>query len=71
MIKIEPNILKRINTWLTPAFDAETQETMVSYLSANYGPKEDARRTSLDPLLMPKNPYKKILQPQVVNPKNK
>ncbi len=52
-------------------FDAETQETMVSYLSANYGPKEDARRTSLDPLLMPKNPYKKILQPQFVNPKNK
>jgi len=47
-------------------FDAETQETIVSYLNANYGPKEDARRSSLDPLLMPVNPYKKTLQPQVI-----
>lgn len=45
-------------------FDADTQETIVSYLTENYGPKEDARRYSLDPLLMPKNPYKKTLQPQ-------
>jgi len=46
-------------------FDADTQETIVSYLTENYGPKEDARRSSLDPLLMPKNPYKKTLQPQL------
>jgi len=42
-------------------FDAETQEIILSYLSVNYGPKEDARRSSLDPRLMPKNPYKKTL----------
>ena len=46
-------------------FDAETQETILSYLSVNYGAKEDARRSSLDPRLMPKNPYKKKLQPQL------
>ena len=46
-------------------FDADTQETILSYLSANYGPKEDARRSSLDPLLMPENPYKKTLQPHL------
>lgn len=45
-------------------FDAETQEIILSYLSVNYGPKEDARRSSLDPRLMPKNPYKKTLLPQ-------
>jgi hypothetical protein len=44
--------------------DTETQETILSYLSVNYGPKEDARRSSLDPRLMPKNPYKKTLLPQ-------
>ena len=46
-------------------FDAETQETILSYLSENFGPKKHARRSSLDPQLMPKNPYKKILQPQL------
>lgn len=46
-------------------FDTDTQEIMLSYLSEKYGPKEDARRTSLDPVLMPENPYKKTLQPQV------
>ena len=46
-------------------FNAETQETILSYLSVNYSPKEDARRSSLDPRLMPKNPYKKTLQPQL------
>ncbi|MDH3609687.1 MAG: hypothetical protein OEQ24_10665 [Gammaproteobacteria bacterium] len=46
-------------------FDAETQETILSYLSENFGPKKDARRSSLDPQLMPKNPYKKTLQPQL------
>ncbi len=45
-------------------FDAETQEIILSYLSVNYGPKEDARRSPLDPRLMPKNPYKKTLLPQ-------
>jgi len=44
-------------------FDVETNETILTYLSANYGPKEDARRSSLDPILMPENPYKKTLQP--------
>ncbi|WP_242085175.1 phospho-sugar mutase [Aestuariivivens sediminis] len=28
MIKIEPKILERINTWLTPVFDDETQSTI-------------------------------------------
>jgi hypothetical protein len=46
-------------------FSAEIQEIILSYLSLNYGPKEDARRSSLDPRLMPKNPYHKILQPQL------
>ncbi|NNC67968.1 MAG: hypothetical protein HKN83_08050 [Gammaproteobacteria bacterium] len=46
-------------------FDAEKQETILSYLSENFGPKKDARRSSLDPQLMPKNPYKKTLQPQL------
>jgi len=44
-------------------FDVETNETILTHLSANYGPKEDARRSSLDPILMPENPYKKTLQP--------
>jgi hypothetical protein len=52
-------------------FDADTQETILSYLSENYGPKEDARRSSLDPLLMPENPYKKTLQPQNIKPELK
>ncbi len=46
-------------------FDAETQETILSYLSENFGPKKNARRSFLDPQLMPKNPYKKTLQPQL------
>ena len=52
-------------------FDANTQEVILSYLSENYGPKEDARRSSLDPLLMPVNPYNKTLQPPDESPKNK
>lgn len=51
-------------------FDADMQEVMLSYLSENYGPKEDARRSSLDPLLMPENPYKKTLQRQVETQKD-
>ncbi|HEY5688221.1 MAG TPA: phospho-sugar mutase [Yeosuana sp.] len=35
MIKIEPNILKRINTWLTPAFDAETQDFIKNSIAFN------------------------------------
>jgi len=46
-------------------FDVDTYETILMYLSANYGPKEDSRRSSLDPILMPENPYKKTLQPQL------
>ncbi|QMU60174.1 MAG: hypothetical protein GKR92_13420 [Gammaproteobacteria bacterium] len=52
-------------------FDADTQEIILSYLSVHYGPKEDARRSSLDPLLMPSNPYKKTLQPQNITPELK
>ncbi len=35
MIKIEPNILERINTWLTPSFDAETQEFIKNSIAHN------------------------------------
>ncbi|MFH6769853.1 phospho-sugar mutase [Gaetbulibacter aquiaggeris] len=35
MIKIEPHILKRINTWLTPAFDAETQDFIKNSIAFN------------------------------------
>jgi len=38
MIYIEPKILDRINTWLTPAFDAETQEKIKDSIA--YNPKE-------------------------------
>ncbi len=38
MIHIEPNILERINTWLTPAFDSETQNIIKDSI-ANH-PKE-------------------------------
>jgi len=35
MIKIEPNILERINTWLTPAFDTETQDFIKKSIALN------------------------------------
>lgn len=35
MIKIEPNILERINTWLTPAFDTETQDFIKNSIAFN------------------------------------
>ena len=35
MIKIEPNILERINTWLTPSFDAETQDFIKKSIALN------------------------------------
>ncbi len=38
MIYIEPKILNRINTWLTPAFDVETQEYIKDSIATN--PKE-------------------------------
>jgi hypothetical protein len=52
-------------------FDVETQDTILTYLATYYGPKKDARRALLDPHLMPKNPYQKTLQPQVVSPEKK
>ncbi|GAA4281121.1 phospho-sugar mutase [Gaetbulibacter aestuarii] len=38
MIHIEPKILDRINSWLTPTFDEETQETIKESIA--YNPKE-------------------------------
>ncbi|MEO6346705.1 MAG: phospho-sugar mutase, partial [Aquaticitalea sp.] len=38
MIYIEPKILERINTWLTPAFDKETQEFIKDSIA--HHPKE-------------------------------
>ncbi len=35
MIQIEPKILKRINTWLTPTFDNETQQTIKNSIANN------------------------------------
>lgn len=35
MIHIEPKILDRINTWLTPTFDAETQQTIKDSIANN------------------------------------
>ncbi|SEQ52988.1 Phosphomannomutase [Hyunsoonleella jejuensis] len=35
MIYIEPKILERINTWLTPSFDAETQQTIKDSIANN------------------------------------
>lgn len=38
MIHIEPKLLERINTWLTPAFDKETQDYIKNSIATN--PKE-------------------------------
>lgn len=35
MIHIEPKILERINSWLTPSFDNETQETIKNSIAHN------------------------------------
>lgn len=35
MIHIEPKILERINSWLTPTFDAETQKTIKESIANN------------------------------------
>ena len=35
MIYIEPKILDRINTWLTPSFDQETQQTIKDSIANN------------------------------------
>ncbi|GAL78227.1 phosphoglucomutase [Algibacter lectus] len=35
MIHIEPKILDRINAWLTPAFDEETQKTIKDSIANN------------------------------------
>ncbi|KEA64777.1 putative periplasmic protein [Marinobacterium lacunae] len=39
-------------------FPAETEKTILDYLTEHYGPKEGARRPPLPPSMMPKNPYK-------------
>jgi len=38
MIHIEPELLKRVNTWLTPTFDNETQDYIKNLITSN--PKE-------------------------------
>ena len=38
MIYIEPQLLERVNTWLTPAFDQETQDYIKNLIATN--PKE-------------------------------
>ena len=36
---------------------AEEEDVILSYLAAQYGPKESTRRAGLAPQLMPMNPY--------------
>lgn len=43
-------------------FEDSTLDTILNYLSTNYGPKGKTRRSSLDPLLLPINPYKSPAQ---------
>lgn len=38
--------------------DDSTENTILEYLSSNYGPKEDARRPALKAEQMPENPYR-------------
>ena len=38
MIHIKPEILKRVNDWLTPAFDKKDQEQIKNLIASN--PKE-------------------------------
>ncbi|ART80302.1 hypothetical protein [Oceanisphaera avium] len=41
------------------SFDDKTENTILSYLSTHYGPKEDARRPALRADQLPENPYRK------------
>lgn len=41
------------------AFDANTEDTILAYLSSAYGPKEGARRPPLRAEQLPENPYRK------------
>ena len=38
MIYIEPELLNRVNTWLTPDFDTDTQDYIKNLIASN--PKE-------------------------------
>lgn len=38
--------------------DEDTENTILEYLSSNYGPKEDARRPGLRADQLPENPYR-------------
>ncbi|MFD1008804.1 MULTISPECIES: hypothetical protein [Oceanisphaera] len=40
-------------------FDANTEGTILEYLSSAYGPKQDARRPPLRADQLPENPYRK------------
>ncbi|NHH99019.1 hypothetical protein [Oceanimonas sp. MB9] len=45
-------------------FDAQTEETILDYLSTAYGPKEGARRPPLRPDQLPENPYRQPTKAQ-------
>lgn len=44
------------------AFDDSTEDTILTYLSSNYGPKQDARRPQLRAEQRPENPYRKPVE---------
>lgn len=39
-------------------FDDKTEDTILSYLSSNYGPKQESRRPPLKAEQLPENPYR-------------
>ncbi|GAA3551345.1 hypothetical protein [Zobellella aerophila] len=45
-------------------FDANTEQTILDYLSSEYGPKADARRPPLRADQLPENPYRQPAQTQ-------
>ena len=45
---IEQNILDKVNEWLTPAFDAETQETIKEMLSSSVKELEESFYKNLE-----------------------
>ncbi|WMC10293.1 hypothetical protein PU634_14610 [Oceanimonas pelagia] len=46
------------------AFDAQTEDTILSYLSTAYGPKTGARRPPLRMDQLPENPYRPSTESQ-------
>ncbi|MCY4264113.1 MAG: hypothetical protein OXE78_04570 [Gammaproteobacteria bacterium] len=43
-----------------PQLSPATEEIILAYLAAHYGPKEATRRATLPPALMPDNPYRTL-----------